>query len=150
MGSDYQPKIIIGLRLTHDKLYETRPHYYNHCKCKPQIDPANFPNARYCSICGSPIRRPGTKTYPIFPEVGGGAFYDHKVKIKGWPVEQATDGEEYYIGYYSECGPYGHSGARKASLPDMSRHDAFVKDMKELGFWDPEEFGAWIVLYHSY
>lgn len=149
MSRDYRPKIIFGLKLHESKIIDTLDIFINNCQCNPKINPDLHPNAKYCSQCGRLIRMKTKKEIPKF-EGFDDVFNNESLNIEGWPVAFDTDAHNFYIGFYVKNGPYGHSGDEKFEFPDMSKMEQFKSDMKRIGFWDEENFGAWLVLYLSY
>jgi hypothetical protein len=149
MSGDYQPKMIFGLKIHKSKVIDTSDIFVNYCKCDPKIDPSLHPNVKYCPHCGSPIRSLSPKEIPKF-EGFDDVFNNELLNIEVWPVTFDTDAHNFYIGFYVQKGHYGHSGDSKHDLPDMSKMEQFKTDMKRIGFWDEEMFGAWLVLYLSY
>ena len=77
-------------------------------------------------------------------------YDDDNLNIRGWPVAIGTDAHNFYVGFYVQEGPYGENGDKKCDFPDMSKMEKFKSDMKEVGLWSDEMFGAWLVLYLSY
>lgn len=149
MGRDYQVKIIFGLKLHKNKVIDTLDIFTNNCKCNPKTNPDLWSNAVYCPYCGQSIRRKGKKSIPKF-EGFDDVFDNEGLNIEGWPVAFDTDAHNFYVGFYVQNGPYGHSGDEKFEFPDMSKMEQFKIDMKRIGFWNEEMFGVWLVLYLSY
>ena len=148
MGRDYQPKIIFGIKLSSKQIMETIYTSVNDCICKPKSDPNLLQSSNYCQKCGKALHRSTKKVVPKFdgfedPENG------EDLNIGGWPVAIDTEATNFYVGFYVKEGIYGDYGEVKCDLPDMSKMEQFKSDMKKIGLWDEEMFGAWIVLYLS-
>lgn len=148
MSSDYQPKVIFGIKLSRKQIIETIHIPVNDCICEPKTDPDLLQPSNYCQKCGEALRRLTKKAVPKFD-----GFEDpeneENLSIEGWPVAVDTDATNFYVGFYVKEGIYGHCGEVKCDLPDMSKMEQFKADMKKIGLWDEEMFGAWIVLYLS-
>lgn len=148
MSSDYQPKVIFGLKLSEDKIITTSTITNNDCKCNPKINPSLYLDAKYCPYCGNSLHRLSKKYTAKFKDFDDPLNND-SLNIEGWPVTVGTDAEDFYVGFYVQEGVYGHTGDLKCDLPDMSKMEQFKVDMKKVDLWDEKMFGAWIVLYLS-
>lgn len=150
MGRDYQSKVIFGLKLHKSKVIDTLDIFVNNCTCNPKINPDLYPTTfKRCPYCGNSIHRKTTREVPKF-EGFDEIFGNESLNIEGWSVAFDTDAHNFYVGFYVQNGPYGHSGDEKFEFPDMSKIEQFKVDMKRIGFWDEENFGVWLVLYLSY
>lgn len=150
MGIDYQPKVIFGLKIPRDKVIDKSKTLSNDCICNPKIDHLINPSAKFCSQCGRCINRPTIKRISKFEGFDDVENDEKTLNIEGWPVTFDTDACNFYIGFYVQNGPYGHSGDEKYDFPDMTKMEQFKSDMKKIGLWNEEMFGVWIVLYLSY
>ena len=144
MGEDHQPIVVFGLKLSKSQIMETVKITINECKCKPQKDPTLYPSANYCQTCGELLHRQIKKTVPKFE-----GFEDpenNDLEIVGWPAIIEVESYNFYVGFYVKKGVYGSYGEIKHDLPDMLNMDQFKADMKEIGLWNEEMFGAWVIL----
>lgn len=140
MGDDYQPIVVFGLKLDKSQIMETVKITINECKCKKQ----NKSKGKYCPHCGKQLHRLVRKTVPKFE-----GFEDpenNDLDIVGWPAVVEIESRNFYVGFYVKKGIYGHYGEVKHDLPDMLNMDPFITDMKDLGLWNEEMFGAWVIL----
>lgn len=140
MGDDYQPIVVFGLKLSKSQIMETITVPVNGCVCVKQNKSEN----KYCSHCGRPLHRLVKKNVPRFE-----GFEDpenNDLAICGWPAIMEIESRNFYVGFYVKKGVYGHYGEIKHDFPDMLNMDQFKTDMKDLGLWNEEMFGAWVIL----
>lgn len=140
MGTDYQPIVVFGLKLSKSQIMKTIMIPVNNCVCKKQ----NKSKDKYCSSCGRELHRLIKKNVPKFS-----GFEDpenNDLTISDWPAVVEVESGNFYVGFYVKKGIYGHYGEVKHDFPDMLNMDQFKADMKELGLWNKEMFGAWIIL----
>ncbi|MCK4454635.1 hypothetical protein KAU51_04835 [Candidatus Parcubacteria bacterium] len=149
MGRDYQPKVIFGLKIPRGKVIDESKVLSNDCVCDPKMDHLINPGTKFCSQCGRCINRLIKKYTPKFEGFDDVENDEENLNIEGWPVAFDTDAYNFYVGFYVQNGPYGHSGDKKYDFPDMSKMEQFKSDMKRIGLWDEEMFGVWLVLYLS-
>lgn len=144
MSTDYQPKIIFGIKFSEKQIMETIMMPINDCMCKKQ----NKSEDKYCSHCGKQLHRLIKKNVPKFSGFEDPENTDN-LSIGDWPVAVDTGARNFYVGFYVKEGVYGDYGDTKCDFPDMSKMEKFKTDMKKLDLWDEGMFGVWVVLYMS-
>lgn len=144
MGEDHQPIVVFGLKLDKSQILETVKITINECGCKPQKDPTLYPSATYCQTCGELLRRQVRKTTPKFE--GFDDPENNDLKIGGWPAVVEIESCNFYVGFYVKKGVYGAYGETKHEFPDMLLMSQFKTDMKKIGLWNKNMFGAWLIL----
>ena len=141
MGDDYQPIVVFGLKLDKSQIMETVKTTVNECICD---QPKVYPNAKFCPKCGKNVSRTIIENIPKFE-----GFEDpenNDLEIVGWPAIIEVESCNFYVGFYVKKGVYGNYGEIKHDFPDMLNMDPFITDMKDLGLWNEEMFGAWVIL----
>lgn len=147
MGMDYYSATCIGLKVPRNKIIAEKTEYRNLCGCNPQMNPKDYPGAKYCPICGRLVKRQVKVNEFLFniPE----DYYNEEIRIKGWEVSYDTDACNFYICIFTS----GHVEYEKMSPIPLIAEETLAKfnaDMREIGLWDAAQFGLWTITYCSY
>lgn len=145
MSLDYYSMTCIGLKVPREKIIAEETEFKNHCSCTPQTTPNCYPDAKYCSDCGNPIKRPIKVNKPLFDGFTGD-WYNEEVKLRGWVVAHDGGARNFFICIFN-TGIVEEE--KKSALPLIAEETLakFNTDMRELGLWDKDQFGLWTITF---
>lgn len=167
MGTDYYPKVIIGVRFSWNKFFKkehsTVPIPYTQLpkRHKESCSVTGCPIldkdlSSYCSACGCSLKRRHTETVSLIPGVvdGNELLYDDVVKFREWNVVQVGEGESdsyVFIGFNFVDGGDDYNGKMsKIDITTMANKKESLKaDLEEFGLWDEDTFGLWSFMHVS-
>ena len=149
MGITKRAVTVIGLRVKFRDITSVKVHIRNLCICNPLTPSTVY---RYCPTCGKEL---GRRAEDINLEDICKELDDGTLSIKGYKVIGDWRTEEYgYISFFASKTYWAHTAevvdAARARYTDAVFNVPIVRGfeyaMKELGLWDPDEFGVWTIL----